>query len=328
MRIISASRRTDIPAFYSQWFLNRIQAGFCHRLNPVSGQVYHVSLQPKDCLAIVFWTRNPRPLLPHLDFLHNQGYYLYFHFTIIGYPKAIESTNPPLDVSIATFQHLSEYLSPKFVHWRYDPILISDLTPDEYHLEQFEFLSRQMEGYTHRCYFSFVDFYGKTERNLEQVTQKHGVKFQRPSIEEQRRLVQQLRDMAAPRGITLYSCCEDNLICEGIEKAHCIDMDVIQMLRPDIESRLKAAPTRPECGCVESVDIGAYETCIFGCTYCYATNSRDTALKRMREHDPNDTVLWRPAKLRGLNLIDQELSKKQKTLGLPPLTAIQGTLFD
>lgn len=328
MKIISASRRTDIPAFYSQWLLNRIRAGFCHWINPFSRQVYRVSLQPEDCLAIVFWTRNPKPLLPHVDFLRNEGYYFYFHFTIIGYPKSIESNNPSLNVSIKNFQQVSEQVSPERVQWRYDPIVLSDITPPSYHIERFDFLSRQLAGYTKRCYFSFVDFYGKTERNLGLVSQKYGVKFQRPSLEEQRRLVEQLRDIAAPRGITLYSCCEDALIGAGVEKAHCLDMDLIRMLRSDAEFHLKAAPTRQDCGCVESVDIGAYESCIFGCVYCYATNSRNTALMHMRDHDPNDTVLWRPSTLRGVDLAAQEWKPKQKKPVERSPSVIQGTLFE
>lgn len=329
MKIISASRRTDIPAFYSKWFLNRIQAGFCHWLNPVSSKVYRVSLLPEDCLAIAFWTRNPKPLLPHLDFLEQQGYCFYFHFTIIGYPKAIESHNPPLEGSIQTFQELSRRLSADRVQWRYDPIVLSDVTPASYHLERFDFLTRKLEGYTRRCYFSFVDFYGKTERNLGKVSQAHGIKFARPSVEEKRRLLEQLRDIAQARGINLYSCCEDALIGEGVEKAHCIDLDIIRMLRSDSDLCLKSAPTRQDCGCVESVDIGAYDTCIFGCTYCYATNKRDTALKRSHDHDPQDSVLWRPPTLRGVDLTTKEPKQKQqkKVVSVSPV-AIQKTLFD
>jgi len=327
MKIISASRRTDIPAFYSQWLFNRIKAEFCHRLNPVSQQVYPVSLRPEDCLAIVFWTRNPRPLLPHLDFLNERGYYFYFHFTINGYPKSIETQNPPLELSIKTFQILSQHLSPEQVQWRYDPILLSDVTPFSYHLERFDFLSRQLEGYTKRCYFSFVNFYGKTERNLGQVALQHGVKFEKPFQQEQRRLVEALRELAKTRGITLYSCCDDGLTGEGVEKAHCMDLDLIRMLRPNTNTRLKAAPTRQDCGCVESADIGVYDSCGFGCTYCYATNNRDKALMRMRDHDPNDTVLWRSPKLRGVDLTTREYGKKAKNSVSSSPEFIQGTLF-
>ncbi len=125
MKIISASRRTDIPAFHARWLLNRLDAGFCHYLNPFSGQVYRVSLRPEDCLALVFWSRNPSPLLPHVANLWERGYRFYFQFTLNGYPQAIETHNPPLKAAIATFQKLSQCLSPEWVQWRYDPITTS-----------------------------------------------------------------------------------------------------------------------------------------------------------------------------------------------------------
>ncbi|HET8630866.1 MAG TPA: DUF1848 domain-containing protein [Thermomicrobiales bacterium] len=306
MRVISASRRTDIPAFYSRWFLSRIRAGFCHWINPYGGQVNRVSLRPEDCVALIFWSRNPRPLLPHLRFLHDEGYRFYFHFTINGYPRAIESHNPPVRSTIATFRQIAEAVSPDLIHWRYDPILLSEATPPSYHFQQFDSLAQQLEGYTRRCYFSFVDFYGKTERNLRNVAREHSLSFQRPDLEAQRRLASQLRDIAAARGITLYSCCNDGLVGDGIQPSHCIDLDTIANLRPDLELHLRSAPTRQDCGCVECDDIGVYDTCAFGCAYCYATNSRRAALRRLEAHDPDDTVLWRPASLRGVDLVERE----------------------
>ena len=311
MKIISASRRTDIPAFYSRWLLNRLRTGFCHSLNPFNGKVYRVSLRPEDCLALVFWSRDPRPLLPHLERLQAQGYRFYFHISINGYPQAIETNNPPLERAIATFQRLSQSLTAEFVQWRYDPILLSDITPTAYHLKQFDRLSQQLAGYTQRCYFSFVNFYGKTERNLKKVSNQQNISFQRPTLEEKQSLAQQLSQIAASRNITLYSCCDDTLVGEKIEKSRCIDIDIVRKLHP-VALSLKAAPTRQDCGCIESIDIGAYHTCGFGCTYCYATTSRTTALKRLHHHDANDTVLWRPATLAGIDLSQREYQPKRK----------------
>ncbi len=321
MRIISASRRTDIPAYYARWFLGRLHAGFCHWLNPFGGQIYRVSLRPDDVLAIVFWTRNSKPLLPHLASLRERGYYFYFHFTINGYPREIESNNPPLDAAIETFARTAEITSPDLTHWRYDPILLSDRTPPEYHLERFDAISRRLQGFTHRCYFSFADFYGKTERNVSKVERRWGATFVRkPPLDEQRRLVHGLRDIAAPRGITLYACCEGNLVGDGIAPSKCIDDDTIAALRPDVWRRVARAPTRADCGCVETADIGAYDTCGFGCSYCYATNSREAALRRMREHDPEDSVIWRPATLRGVDLTTREkVGRRQTAAGHTPV---------
>ena len=327
MRIISASRRTDIPAFYSKWLRSRLRAGFCHWINPFGGQVYRVSLRPEDCLALVFWTRYPKPLMPHLNSLRQQGHRFYFHFTINDYPASYESHTPRVERAIAAFRELSDSISPELTFWRYDPILLSELTPESYHLRHFELLCRQLAGYTQRCYFSFVDFYGKTERNLRRIQREQSLSFRRPALEEQRMLAEQLRAIAASSGITLFSCCCDALVGEGIEKAHCIDSEVVARLRPERRLEVKAAPTRKDCGCVEATDIGAYDTCIYGCTYCYATNSRSAGLRRMRAHDPDDTVLWRPAALNGVDLATvEQVSKERIALPRSP-SAEQKRLF-
>lgn len=310
MYVLSVSRRTDIPAFYTRWFMNRIQAGFCHWLNPYGGQVYRVSLRPEDCLAIAFWTRNPKPLLPHLRFLRQEGYHFYMHFTINGYPPEIEENNVPLDRAIEVFRRAADEVGPEFLFWRYDPLLLSERTPPDYHVKQFDHISRELEGYTHRCYFSFVDFYGKTRRNLDRVSRQHGLVFEEPEQEERRLMAQAIQEMAARRAITLYSCCDDSIVGEGIQKAHCIDLDVIHRLRPELRAHLPASPTREDCGCVKTTDIGSYDTCTFGCTYCYATYTRKAAVKRMGEHDPTDSILWRPASLHGVDLTERELLPK------------------
>lgn len=312
-KIISASRRTDIPAFYSKWLINRIQEGFCHWINPFGGQVYRVSLEPSDIIMIVFWTRNPKPLMPYLDHLRERGFFYYFHFTINGYPRSIESHCPTIDNAIKSFCQLSEKNLPQeLVHWRYDPILLSEITSPAYHLEQFERIAKQLKGYTRRCYFSFADFYGKTARNLKRVEREHQIHFEDPDLDEQRALVEKLCDIADGYGMTLYSCCNDQLIDNRVKKAHCIDLDTVSRLRPNLSLSLKKAPTRQDCGCIEATDIGAYDTCTFGCIYCYATNSRSAAIKRMETHEPSDTALWRPQTLIGVDLSTREYRPKKK----------------
>jgi hypothetical protein len=264
-RIISASRRSDIPAFYSRWLLRRLEEGYCDWIHPFTGKLERVSLLAEDCLAIVFWTRNPAPLLPALRDLLSSGHFPFFHFTVTGYPKLLESHNPELGLSLRRLRELAERVGPESVIWRYDPIVVSSRTPLAFHLEQFR---------------------------------QHGVEFLDPDALERKNLVLRLRDVAARHGMTLHACCEDDLVGEGVEKGHCIDLGAIRRLRPDVHERLKRRPTREQCGCTESVDIGAYDTCAFGCSYCYATKSREAALERLREHDPDDTVLWRPQRLR------------------------------
>jgi DNA repair photolyase len=301
-QVISCSRRKDVPSFYSTWLMNRLRAGYCHVINPFGGQVYSVSLRPEDCVAIVFWTRNPAPLLRDLDELDARGYYYYFHFSLLGYPDAIEPHNPPLETATSTFQRLSDRVSPLRVRWRYDPIVISSITPVEYHLQQFEKIARALQGYTQHCTFSFVHFYDKTARNLLRVAERTGGEFLDLPVSEQQNLTRTLAEIANSCGMTLNSSCDDQLAVGHISKNHCIDPELLKRIVPGDFGKLRAEPTRADCGCVASVDIGSYDTCLFGCTYCYATHSRQAALKRHSEHDPNDTVLWRPKHLANVDL--------------------------
>jgi hypothetical protein len=298
-KIISASRRSDIAAFYSRWLLRRLEAGTCDWIHPFTGRLERVSLRPEDCLSIVFWTRNPAPLFPALADLEASGHFPFFHVTAIGYPKPLESHNPELDLSLRRLCELAERVGPEAIVWRYDPIVLSSLTPPAFHLEQFASIARRLEGAIRRVYFSFVDPYGKTRQNFERLRRERGVSFLEPDVPERKSLALRLRDVADRHGMTLYACCEDALVGEGVEKGRCIDLEAIRRLRPDAREALRRRPTREQCGCSESVDIGAYDTCAFGCSYCYATRSREAALARLREHDPDDSLLWRPRRLRG-----------------------------
>ncbi len=297
-RIISASRRTDIPALYARWFLRRIEEGFCEWMHPFGGGLQRLSLRPEDCAGIVFWTRNPGPLLPALEDLRRSGYAMYFHVTITGYPKELDACGPGLDVSLRRFRELSEILGPDAVTWRYDPIVLSSLTPPERHLEAFGRIARELEGATRSVYVSYVDFYGKTRSQFARLEAARGIRFVDPGAEERKGLLLRLRDLAGARGMAVRVCCEDALVGDGIEKGRCVDAERLRALGADLPEAYERRPSRPECGCSESVDIGAYDTCVFGCAYCYATRSREAALERLREHDPGDTMLWRPPALR------------------------------
>ena len=293
MILVSASRRTDIAALYSAWFLNRIKEGYCDWRNPFSGQIKRVSLVPEDLIGIVFWTRHPLPLMPHLAQLSRSGHYFYFQFTITGYDRRLDTHGPDPGKAVDVFRKLAGQLSPALVWWRYDPIILSDQTPASYHQETFAALARKLAGFTERCTFSFVDWYGKTKRNLAAAARTHGISFEQPDLETRRALVRDLDAIARPHGIRLYSCCEDALLETGVGKAHCVDLEPFRALRPELLVSLRSAPSRTGCGCVESVDIGAYDTCVFGCLYCYATNSRRAALARRTAHDPRRPFLFR-----------------------------------
>ena len=288
-RIVSVSRRTDVAAFFSPWFFRRLDDGFCRWFNPFNSRQMEISLKPEDVGGFVFWTRYPAPMLPRLAELDSRGFRYYFHVTINGYGREFEPRNPELGRAIDSFRRLSAATSPERTHWRYDPVILSNVTDASYHERRFESLARALAGYTRRCYFSFLDVYGKTRRNLISLERRGGPALSGESTGDRAEVALRLRDIAGECGITMYACCEDALVGRGIEKAHCADPELIGISEP-----YGPKPTRAECGCAESVDIGAYDTCRFGCVYCYATNSFEAAAKRASAHDPTDAAMWMP----------------------------------
>ncbi|HEU5180865.1 MAG TPA: DUF1848 domain-containing protein [Candidatus Polarisedimenticolia bacterium] len=291
MHLISASRRTDIPAFYSDWFMERIRRGSASWLNPYSGAVATVSLQPCDTAAIVFWTRNFAPMRKHLPELAARGHRFLIHFTLTSLPRRYESHVPSARAAIAQMHALATEIGPDRVLWRYDPILVTESCDRSFHLENFTHLADSLQGATRRCSVSFTQIYGKLRRSFA----RQEVPLPSVGPEERRELAGELAEIAAARGITLAACCSDDLVEGRVEKARCIDREAILAIWPDLALGTAAGPTREQCGCSRSYDIGAYDSCPHGCLYCYATKDRDTAHQRRRRHDPAGSVLIPPA---------------------------------
>jgi len=171
-QIISVSRRTDIPAFYADWFINRIRQGYCTVVNPFNAnQISYVSLKPEDVQAFVFWTRNPKPLMQFLPELDKLGYKYYFQYTLIGYPREIDAKSPAVSIAIQTFQQLSEQIGKEKVVWRYDPILFSNITSSEWHTKQIDMLFNKLHQFTKRLVISFLDPYRKTQLRMQKETE-------------------------------------------------------------------------------------------------------------------------------------------------------------
>jgi Domain of unknown function (DUF1848) len=303
--IVSASRRTDVPGFHARWFLGRVRAGWCHWIHPYTAQVRRVSLAPGDVRAFVFWTRRPGPLLRHLPGLAADGYPMLFQLTINGYGPPLESHNPPVAAAVEQAERIAALLGPDAVLWRFDPILLSAELTEAWHLARFRALAGRLAGITRRCTISYVDRYGKTRRNLAPLEAAQGRPFDDPPLERKRFLAAALADEAARHGIAVLSCCDDALVHGTVGKARCIDPDAVDAVGGDARG-LPAAPSRKDCGCVRSVDVGTYDTCAFGCRYCYAVSSRRAALARLRNADPADSLLWRPPSLRGADLAARE----------------------
>jgi len=276
MTIISASRRTDIPAFFADWFMERIREGHFYRINPYNTrQMKQISLAREEVDAFVFWTKNPRPLMEYLDEIDNRGYCYYFQFTINPYGAPFEPNLPPLAERLETFRELADRIGPERVIWRYDPIISSSATPPDFHHRRFAELTSALNGATSRVMFSLLDFYPKVRRRLQVIEQQQGIKFFDLAGEEyraeRRNLLGSMRMSAVANGMALFSCCEAEDLAElGIQHGRCIDGQLIGMLTGWPGVFKKDRHQRRECGCAEAIDMGAYNSCVFQCAYCYA----------------------------------------------------------
>ena len=293
--IVSASRRTDIPAFYAEWFMNRIRQGFVHTRNPFRPtQIGRVSLKPATVDAIVFWTRNAEPLVPHLDELNRMGYHYYFQYTLVHYPKVFEGSSVSLSQKIDRLRCLSQRVGSERIIWRYDPIILSNLTDQRYHESLFLEIARALRGFTHRCVISFLDIYRKVGKALEKLNREQGVsvidihQHENKAREISRLLSQVGRDC----GLEILSCAEPfNLEEFGITHGKCIDDELLNRIFGLHLSSPKDKHQRALCKCVESKDIGAYDTCPHGCIYCYANSCQELAQSNFRRHDRQSPFL-------------------------------------
>lgn len=283
--VISVSRRTDIPAFYSEWFFNRIKEGYVDVINPFnSKQANRISLKKEDVDCFVFWTKNPKPLMKNINML--DGYNYYFQFTVNSYDKDIEMNVPSKSKEIInTFIELSKMVGPDKVIWRYDPIILTEKYDVNWHITYFEKLASKLSGYTKKCVFSFVDLYSKTKRNTREL------KLIDLTESDMENIAKEFSIIAKKYNIELATCCEKiDLIKYGIKHNSCIDGDLIEELF-SIKLNEKKDNQREYCGCLKCHDIGTYNTCMHKCKYCYATFNNDIADKNMLLHNPNSSIL-------------------------------------
>ena len=278
--IISASRRTDIPAFYPEWFMNRLREGEVLIPNPYNRKkITRIGLSPDTVDCIAFWTRNPKPMMPYLKELDKMGYNYYFQITITDYDEDVEPGAPNRAEAMASFLLLSEKLGKDKVDWRFDPILLNDKYTISYHVEQFEFMCEWLKDATDRCIISFMDSY-------------KGCPYLEMEQEDKEELARRLSKVALKYHVPLYTCAERvDLSKYGIQHNACIDKErLYDMIGYKLDLK-KDAGQRKECKCVESIDIGTYDTCINGCKYCYATRSLESATKKHSRHDVNSPLM-------------------------------------
>ncbi len=294
--IISASRSTDIPAFYAEWFVNRLKAGYCVWYNPFNQQPMYVAFQ--NVRAVVFWSKNPKPLIPYLHELDERGIHYYFQFTLNDYEKeGFEPNVPALENRIATFKELADQIGKERVIWRFDPLIMTDTVGVDELLRKVEYIGNQLKGYTEKLVFSFADIahYKKVENNLKRLNIKY-LEFTSETMNEFAKGVSELNQNW---NFSLATCAEEiNLEQYGIEHNRCIDGELMKRLfaededflyylsygkcpekgslfpteTPKKEANLKDKGQRKLCGCMISKDIGMYNTCPHFCVYCYANN--------------------------------------------------------
>ncbi len=279
--ILSASRRTDIPNYYSEWFYNRIREGFLYVRNPMNAhQISRIDISPDVVDCIVFWTKNPEPMMGRLDEI--KAYPYYFQFTLTGYGTDVERNVPDKKkVMIPIFQKLSEKVGRERAIWRYDPIIFTPNYTPEYHVHAFWEIASSLKGYTEKCVISFVDIYAKIMGGMEALGM---YEIDRDGLAK---FAETLSGIAVENGMEIGSCAEEmDLRQWGIKHNSCIDQGLIERIIGCKIQESKDKGQRAACGCIESVEIGTYHTCKNGCVYCYANQGRDDGKARYRPDSP------------------------------------------
>lgn len=280
--IINTGSRTDIPAFFSKWFLNRISEGSVCTRNPYNDDIYRYPLDSKiiDCLC--FCTKNPKPILKNIDLLDD--YNQFWFVTITPYGRDIEVNVPNYRNVIESFKDLSDHLGVNKVSWRYDPIFISEKYSLEYHIDKFEEMASQLSGYTNDCTISFIDLYRKVLRNFPEVTEV--------TTDEMLTIGDSFSKIAKKYGIKMKTCVEGTLLDQfGFDSSGCMTQEVIEKA---IGKNLKIPKGKyqiRECDCIFGRDIGAYNTCLHGCRYCYANFSTKLVKRNWKLHNPDSPLL-------------------------------------
>ena len=315
--IISASYKTDIPAFYGEWFKNRLRAGYCRMANPYNhNQTSFVSLEKNDVDGFVFWTKNLAPFSDALAEVHRLGFPFVVQYTINGYSREVESRVIDYEISMRNFRAAAEKYGPDSLVWRYDPIIMTSEMDAAFHRSNFARIASNLSRYTTEVVVSFLQVYSKTKGNLDRVAKEYSFEWQDPSADTKRAILGDLVEIAAQRDLKLSICTQPEFKVTGVHEARCIDAGrMMRVSGGEFRSRIKGM--RPNCGCFESKDIGDYDTCPHGCVYCYAVRRRDVALRRYRSHDPQSEFLFTPRSVPAVNSRETGTSYGQQ-LPLPP----------
>ena len=303
--ILSVSRRTDIPSFYSEWFMHRIKEGYVYIRNPMNAkQISRANIKPDVVDCIVFWSKNPAPMLKYLDELDRMGYRYYFQFTLTPYDTSIEQNLPAKAEIEDIFIKLSARLGKERVVWRYDPILLNGEWTIDRH-ESFRSMAHRLAEFTDEFIISFIDPYKKTVRQMGEKLDR------RITTQEMTEIAQRLAEVGRETGLAINTCAEAiDLDVFGIGHASCIDRKRIEkIIGCCLNENVKKDSQRPHCGCIECIDIGAYSTCKNGCLYCYANFSREMIERNCSLHNPKSALLVGDS-----NLVEKVAERKVTSL--------------
>ena len=280
--ILNTGTRTDIPAFFHRWFLNRIEEGFVCSKNPYNNEIYRYDISPEVVDCICFCSKNPKPLVKHLDRIAD--YNQFWFITLNPYEKDVEVNVPDYKKVIKTFGEVSSTLNRNAIAWRYDPIFITEKYNLDFHIEKFEEIASQLCEYTSDCTISFIDLYKKVLRNFPDAREV--------SVEEQLIIGENFARIADEYGIRMKTCVEGTLLDQfGFDSSGCMTKEVLQKAIGNNLKIPRGKYKNRQCNCLMGRDIGAYNTCLHGCKYCYANANMKLVKRNQKLHNPDSPLL-------------------------------------
>lgn len=282
--IINTGGRTDSVQYYTKWLLKRFEEGYVLTRNPLfPNKVSRYELTPDKVDCVVFCSKNYKPILNDITSITDK-FNTYFHYTITAYGKDIEPGVPSIDESIKTLAELSQIVGKERIAWRYDPVLLTKKYTIDTHKKTFEYMAEKIAPYIDRCIFSFVEMYKKLQYNMPELIPI--------GIEDMNILAQILGGIAKENGIYIQTCGTNGDFSKyGIHKSGCMTLDILGEANGIKFKTLKHKGMRQGCHCIESRDIGAYDTCMNGCKYCYANKNPQKAFENYKFHNPNSPLL-------------------------------------
>ena len=310
--IINVGGRTDIVNYYTPWLLNRLEEGYAYSRNPFAREnVYKLSLKPEDVDCLLFCSKNYKPILKHIGDI-DEKYNILCNYTITAYGKDIEPKVPSINQSIKTLKRLSDIVGVNKILWRYDPILLTEKYTVEKHLETFEYMAEKISPLVYRCIFSFVDMYKKVEENMPEI-----IPF---TDEDKVKLLKGIGEISKKYNLYTQTCAtNESYERYGIHAAGCTTREILEQAHNVVYKNVKGTGIRENCQCIPSRDIGAYNSCLSECKYCYANRKPDIPKKVIKMHNEKSPLLL------------GQLKENDRLIGTKIISYIepkQTTLFD